>query len=361
MKKICIVTTSLGSGGAERFGGILSQMLFRLNYDVHILTTKNVLDFEYSGKIFNLEIALNGAKSNLKKAQLLKRYFNDSKFDVIIDNRPRSVFFKEYVIYKYLFKAQKIIPIIHSYNTDNYLPSSPILARILYNNVYRIVCVSKKIKDRIIKGYNFKHVINIYNPIDFETIIEKSNKQVGEKNGTRYILFFGRIHDKSKNLNLLVKAYNNSELMKNNVLLYLLGNGEDVALIKENVKALSLTNYVIFLPFTSNPYPYIKEALFTVLTSRYEGFPLSLIESLACGTPVISVDCNSGPSEVVKHRENGLLVENYNEFALSGAMDELINNQSLYAHLKQNASTSVRHLEINTIAMQWKKIIDRDD
>ncbi|MGE5942860.1 MAG: glycosyltransferase [Flavobacteriales bacterium] len=361
MKKICIVTTSLGSGGAERFGGILSQMLFRLNYEVHILTIKSISDFEYSGKIFNLEAALNGSKSKLKKAQVLKRYFNDVKFDVIIDNRTRNKFFKEYIIYKYLFKAQKIIPIIHSYNTHNYIPSSPILAKILYSNVYKIVCVSKKIKEKIVKDYNFKHIINIYNPVDFKTIVEKLNKQGGEKNDIRYILFFGRIQEKPKNLSLLVKAYNNSELMKKNVLLYFLGNGEDVTLIKEIVKALSLTNYVVFLPFTSNPYPYVKEALFTVLTSRYEGFPLSLIESLACGTPVISVDCNSGPSEVIKHRENGLLIENHNVNALSSAMDELIDNESLYVHLKQNASKSVKHLQVDNITMQWKKIIDLDD
>ncbi|CAH8292642.1 glycosyltransferase involved in cell wall biosynthesis [Mariniflexile fucanivorans] len=358
MKKICIVTTSLGGGGAERFSGMLSQMLSQLNFDIHVLTTKNVVEFTYSGKLFNLELALKGSKSSFKKVRLLKQYFNDNKFDVIIDNRPRSVFLKEYVIYKYLFKAERILPVVHNYNTLNYLPQNKFLARVLYANVITMVCVSKKIKEKIIKEYNFKNIITIYNPIDFKLITGKANEPISIKNDKLYILFFGRIQDKSKNISLLIDAYKNSKLIKQNISLYILGDGEDVGFIKEKVKKEMLNNHVSFLPFTANPYPYVKKALFTVLTSRYEGFPLSLIESLACRTPVLSVDCNSGPSEVIKNNENGLLVENYNQPAITDAMNKLVENEQLYSYIKQNTVNSISHLKIETIAMQWKKLID---
>jgi glycosyltransferase involved in cell wall biosynthesis len=53
------------------------------------------------------------------------------------------------------------------------------------------------------------------------------------------------------------------------------------------------------LPFNSNPFDIVQNARFTVLTSHYEGFPMSMVESLALGTPVVTVDCNSGPREIV--------------------------------------------------------------
>jgi glycosyltransferase involved in cell wall biosynthesis len=51
---------------------------------------------------------------------------------------------------------------------------------------------------------------------------------------------------------------------------------------------------VTILPF-NNPFDIVQNARFTVLTSHYEGFPMSIVESLALGTPVVAVDCNSGP------------------------------------------------------------------
>jgi len=67
MKKICVFSTSLGRGGAERSTAILSQMLFRLGYDVHVLITKDIIEYSYEGKLFNLELELNGNKGYYKK------------------------------------------------------------------------------------------------------------------------------------------------------------------------------------------------------------------------------------------------------------------------------------------------------
>jgi N-acetylgalactosamine-N,N'-diacetylbacillosaminyl-diphospho-undecaprenol 4-alpha-N-acetylgalactosaminyltransferase len=84
----------------------------------------------------------------------------------------------------------------------------------------------------------------------------------------------------------------------------------------------------------------MKNAKFTVLASKNEGFGNVLIESLACATPVVAFDCLSGPSEIIQDRNNGLLVENQN-FKKLAQMDLMIEDHDLYqfANRGRKAST----------------------
>jgi len=98
-----------------------------------------------------------------------------------------------------------------------------------------------------------------------------------------------------------------------------------------------------------------------MLTSHFEGFPMSLVESLAVGTPVISVDCETGPREIVQNKVNGLLVENYNKTALAAAMNLMIDDEDLYQKCKNNAKKSVEHLSLTNIAQQWQNLLKAND
>lgn len=120
---------------------------------------------------------------------------------------------------------------------------------------------------------------------------------------------------------------------------------------------MNLKDTVEFLPYRPNPYDVVQKAMFTVLTSRYEGFPMVIPEALALGVPVVSVDCKSGPNEVIVNEQNGLLVENHNVEAFAKAMNRMIEDKDLYLRCKTNAKSSVEHLSKENIGKQWKAIL----
>jgi glycosyltransferase involved in cell wall biosynthesis len=201
--------------------------------------------------------------------------------------------------------------------------------------------------------YGFSHTQTLYNPVVvLESVLEKP-KDLPEK----YLLFFGRLEESIKNFTLLLKAFSKSEVYENGIKLMIIGDGADKDFILSKINKLKLNDSVEVLPFQKNITPFIQHAHCTILTSYFEGFPMSIVESLAAGTPVISVDCETGPSEIILNNTNGLLVENHNEFALAEAIKKLFESENLYQNCKNNAKKSVEHLSLTTVAQQWQELL----
>ena len=110
--------------------------------------------------------------------------------------------------------------------------------------------------------------------------------------------------------------------------------------------------------FVPNPYAYFNKAEFLVVTSRLEGFPMVLIESLACETPVISYDCPTGPREIIQHEKNGLLVKANDKYQMTKSMNRMVEDKGLYNKLSANAKNSVAHLSMDKIAAEWQSLIE---
>ncbi len=360
-KKICIVVSSLGRGGAQKASATLSKMLHGLGYNVHIVSVLNKVEYDYRGTLFNLGALKDSNDTFLGRIDRLrkfKQYLKQHQFDCVIDNRARVSAYRAFLVSKFVYKNVRVIYAIHNYKTSHVFSKYNWLSRWLYKNE-NMVAVSKEARDKFKHKFKLNTIDTIYNAFDTEAANAKNDSATPDTlNLDQYIIFFGRINDKHKNLKLLLEAYKQSKLSSLHYKLLILGDGENIEEIKDYAEQLNLKTDVVFKSYVVNPSNLVRNARFTVLTSRHEGFPMVLIESLSLETPVVAVDCKSGPKEVIVNGGNGLLVENYNANAFAEAMNRLVEDEQLYQTCKQNAKQSIARFSMDSIAKDWKHYIE---
>jgi glycosyltransferase involved in cell wall biosynthesis len=174
-----------------------------------------------------------------------------------------------------------------------------------YKN-FRLIFISIDQRRRAVSKYSVGHdSAVVYNPIDFERLINQSQVKV-ENELSNYLIFVGSLTER-KRVNLVIEALAKADTSYN---LLILGEGPNMESLKELVIHHGLTNRVKFGGFLKNPYPFIKDSKGLILASSYEGLPTVLIESLVLETPIIAVDCPTGPKEIMAAFDLTFLVKN---------------------------------------------------
>jgi glycosyltransferase involved in cell wall biosynthesis len=354
--KIALVGDSLSCGGAEKVHAVLSVYFQKNGLEVHNCVFMDLITYEFSGEVLNLGKISPDSFFVYRKAKrffIFRNFIKRNDIDFVIDFRQKTNFILEFLISRFVYSNNAIYRVASGV-LDFYFPKSSFLTTVLCKNK-TIVTVSNAIREKVEQLGFVKNVQCIYNPIDFDRIDFLKNQFNIEYNS--YILAVGSFKD-IKQFDKLILAYSKSILPTQNIKLVLLGKGENRIIYDSMSKELGIEQFVKIEDFLNNPFPFYKNAKFTVLSSKNEGFPNVLLESLACETPVVAFDCLSGPSEIIQDCENGLLVENQNLEKLITAMNEMITNQELYLHCKKNAKESVLKFSVERIGEQWIRLFN---
>lgn len=182
--------------------------------------------------------------------------------------------------------------------------------KIAYEKCEKIITVSEN-QAKELKKFTPRYankVIAIHNLINIDEIRKKSKESIEEVfDRTKFnIVSVGRVSHE-KGMDLAVEAC--SKLVtrgKDNIRWWIVGDGPAIGEVRETITKLHMEQYVIIVGMKSNPYPYIRQADLYVQPSRFEGYPMTILEALVLGQPVVSTN-NGGATEIICEGMSGIL------------------------------------------------------
>jgi glycosyltransferase involved in cell wall biosynthesis len=350
-KKIALVISTMQAGGGERVVATLSKEFAKHHEVTIIIFDDKRIDYEYGGKLLCIDCpdkqdTIAKAKNLLIRARKLRWLYHREQFDYIFG-------FMESANYPSVLASRKTIASLH---IDPAFLSllERFLLKLIYPWARQVAPVSEDIASLLRSKYRLKNVRTIYNPVPVNELKQLADRP--RPQDRQYILAVGRL-TYQKHFDLLIDAYNISRA-KHDCDLIILGEGELREELEAQIRKLGLEEKVKIPGRLNDPFHYFKHAEFMALSSRAEGFPMVLIEALTLSCPVLSVDCPTGPREIIRHRGNGLLIEMENQSLLTDSIDELFYDETLRKKLSDNAAESVAHLSAENICQQWLKVAD---
>ncbi|MBQ8190169.1 MAG: glycosyltransferase family 4 protein [Bacteroidaceae bacterium] len=135
------------------------------------------------------------------------------------------------------------------------------------------------------------------------------------------------------------------------------GNGDDLKYLQNIIRTKGIKNIFIHEAVTDICNKYLESSIY-VMSSRYEGFGLVLIEAMSCGLPCVSFDCPHGPKEIIIHNENGILTENGNIEKMAENICFLIENENERFKMGNKAKESTQRYQKKDIMKRWELLFN---
>lgn len=372
MKIVYCIHGTFNSGGMERVISNKVNYLVNLpNYEVYIVTTGQrgrPHFYEISPKVKCIDLDVNysettdgnpiarmiesGIKYFRHKARLKKLLFK-LKVDIVISMFTNDVSF----LHKIKDGSKKVLE-IHFSREFRLLANRKGIVRLM--DIY-----VTNLNDRIVAKYDrfvvlthqdkqsWKSQKNI--SVIYNSVTNSDNKIVSSLDNKK-VLAIGRL-TYQKNLELLIELWSKVSKKFPDWILTIVGTGDSKEL-QQTIFNNSLDKFIELVPSTNSIGDYYKESSLYLMTSRYEGLPMVLLEAQNYGLPIVSFDCKCGPREIINNGENGYLIENGNMEDFVEKVSRLIENERMRNVFGKKAKLNSSNFSEEIIMKQWVTLFE---
>jgi N-acetylgalactosamine-N,N'-diacetylbacillosaminyl-diphospho-undecaprenol 4-alpha-N-acetylgalactosaminyltransferase len=373
--KLLIFINTLQTGGAERVVSLLLNHL-KDDFEIHLALYSNYVDYSIPPEIRLLDLHQPLIQNKITRffklpqiALKVYRYCNKNAINNSVAFLYRPCYINA-MMKSFLGYRGNVIMCEGTHQTTMqeshsaiYRMFSKFMVMYSYKRADLILANSYAIQTDLIENFKIKTPVRvIYNPVDLHFIKSHATELPGFifEEGVFHFITVGNLR-KEKNQLLLIQAFFTLKNLPCKLLI--VGAGVMEEELKQKVKDLGLLDKIIFCGFDKNPFKYVHRSDCFVLSSNVEGFPNALIEALACGKPVISTDCSSGPRELLApdsdlhHRainnyeigEYGILTPVKDVISLANAMKKMMEDEALRKRLQAKAVTRAQQFDVNEI------------
>ncbi len=355
--RLTLVISTLHAGGAERVMATLANAWVRRGDGITLITLGPADDDFYPLDSRVRRIGLNLLKStrgiadrfrtSCRRISALRQSVRTTEADAVISFVERTN------LLTVLATRGLRLPVIVSERIDPRREPSPpglrLLRRVLYPRADAIVVQTLSVHAWARRVAPRGRVAVIPNPVAPPAKFWSPAKRPK-------IVAVGRLH-RQKGFDLLIEAFARIASRHPQWSLEIFGEGPERAPLELLIQNLRLTDRVTLRGVVSDINPHLVEAGLFVMPSRYEGFPNALVEAMACGCPVLSTDCPSGPAEIIRADHDGRLVPPENVSALADGMSRLMTSEADRRCLGANASTVLERFGIDRVLELWDGLI----
>ncbi|MEB5667097.1 glycosyltransferase family 4 protein [Aeromonas veronii] len=362
MKRICFFIGNLNNaGGTERVSSVIASELQRRGYQIHMLSLQcgDEPFFELADGIHISQLFTTAGRGMLRLPQAivkLRRYLQQHQINILVD--------VDSMLALYALPAVMGLKVRHIcwehffYHNDLGKPARRLARKLAARFADDVITLTERDREFWLANTIGKANITVIpNPVTIKlpTVINPHKEKL--------FLAVGHLTH-IKGFDLLLKAW--AQVVPNHPdwRLRIVGDGEDKTMLEQLRRKLNIEASTELVPKTNNIAAHYQQAAFFVMSSRFEGLPLVLIEAQAYGLPIVSFDCDTGPAEIIKHGETGWLCMAGNVTSLGELMVQAIVAgkdinipESQWNELSEASIHNAQRFALEQIIKRWQELL----